>query len=85
MPKSNYKHQLKVNFYKPSGKWYDEATAYTNHELYQGPGLIQDIIDTQDAVLNPESFIMVVENTSANGFHNAFFTVERITELLGQS
>ena len=66
---------IDVNFYKISGKWYAGSQAVVNHFLFQD-GFKQDIVNTQDCLVDgwqEDAFVVV---TSAPEHVNGFF--ERI-------
>ncbi|USK56531.1 hypothetical protein LIS82_08705 [Cytobacillus solani] len=65
--------EIKVSFYKSSGKWYSSGEAVVNHYLFED-GFLQDIVNTQNCLRDGwqehENFTIV---TSYDGEENYFF------------
>lgn len=69
-------HEIKVTFYKLSGKFYSSGKAFVSHYLFEDD-YKQDIVNTQDALREGwegEFFVVTSSNDDADGFHEALFT-----------
>lgn len=73
------KNQLvRVNFYKPTGKWYSSCKAVVNHFIFQD-GFKQDIVDTQTALGDGWQGSFYVQTScpeEVNGFFECLFHPE---------
>lgn len=69
---------VRLNFYKPTGKWYASGKAVVNHFIFQ-EGFKQDIVDTQSTLRDGwqgEFYVQTSCPEEVNGFFECLFHPE---------
>ena len=69
------KMPIKVQFFKPSGKWYASGEASVSHGLWDIEGFKQDLVDTQNALRDgwAGEFSVVTESLDPEQFATHWF------------